>query len=102
MLGLVRLLSQHKVMVDQALNLTAAPRAHQTFADLPEVGLHTEPANCAIEFQRFVSVGLPSRLLTDAYLAAFAKSAGLRLVTFDKDFDRFVGLDCLKLSAASH
>ncbi len=26
----------------------------------------------------------------DAYLAAFAVSAGMRLVTFDKDFRKFV------------
>ena len=36
--------------------------------------------------------------LTDAYLAAFAVCAGLRLVTFDKDFERFEGLRLLRLS----
>ena len=43
-----------------------------------------------------------ARLLTDAYLAAFAESAQLRRVTFDKDFGRFQGLDCLRLSTAKH
>jgi predicted nucleic acid-binding protein len=43
---------------------------------------------------------LPACLLTDAYLAAFAESAGLRMVTFDKDFERFDGLDCLRLAGA--
>jgi predicted nucleic acid-binding protein len=52
--------------------------------------------------ERFISAKLPSRLLTDAYLAAFAKSAALRLVTFDKDFDRFDGLHSLRLKTASH
>jgi predicted nucleic acid-binding protein len=31
-------------------------------------------------------------LWTDAYLAAFALSAGLRMVSFDSDFGRFAGL----------
>jgi hypothetical protein len=34
---------------------------------------------------------------TDAYLAAFAKAGGLRLVSFDGDFTRFGGLDLLRL-----
>jgi len=32
---------------------------------------------------------LPSRLWTDACLAATAEAAGLRMVTFDQDFERF-------------
>jgi predicted nucleic acid-binding protein len=40
---------------------------------------------------------LPARLWTDAYLAALARASGLRLVTFDRDFERF-GLErCLIL-----
>jgi len=34
---------------------------------------------------------------TDAYLAAFALSAGMRLVSFDSGFTRFKDLDCLIL-----
>jgi predicted nucleic acid-binding protein len=36
-------------------------------------------------------------LWTDANLAALAKCAGLRLVTFDRGFGRFSGLDLLVL-----
>ncbi|WVN41054.1 hypothetical protein AOB54_05970 [beta proteobacterium MWH-UniP1] len=39
----------------------------------------------------------PPKYLTDAYLAAFAVCSGLRLVTFDKDFERFEGLSLLRL-----
>ena len=35
---------------------------------------------------------------TDAYLAAFAQSAGLRLVSFDRGFGRFLGLEKLVLA----
>ena len=34
---------------------------------------------------------------TDAYIAALAKSTGMRLVSFDSGFKRFKDLDCLIL-----
>jgi uncharacterized protein len=39
------------------------------------------------------------RYWTDAYLAAFAISAGLRMVTFDRDFEKFEGLSLLLLKS---
>ena len=42
------------------------------------------------------------RLVTDMYLSAFATAAGLRLVTFDRDFLRFDGLDVLRLTTSAH
>lgn len=101
MLGLVRLLSQPTVMGEQALTLTHAHAAYQRFARLPEIGLHAEP-DCASQLQRRLSADMPAHLLTDAYLAAFAESAGLRKVTFDKDFERSDGVDCLRLVGARH
>lgn len=35
---------------------------------------------------------------TDFYLAAYAVAGALRLVTFDRDFARFKGLDLLHLA----
>jgi len=43
------------------------------------------------------SGGLPPRLGTDAYLAALAITHGWRLVSFDRDFERFEGLERLML-----
>ena len=102
MLGLVRLLSNPKVMGEQALDLKQSLATYHRFAALPEIGWHAEPSDCGDQLQKLVSTDLPARLLTDAYLAAFAKSARLRRVTFDKDFGRFQGLDCLRLSTAKH
>ena len=39
----------------------------------------------------------PPRLCTDAYLAALAITHGWRLVSFDRDFERFEGLERLML-----
>ena len=102
MLGLVRLLSNPKVMGEQALDLKQSLATYHHFAALPEIGWHAEPSDCGDHLQKLVSTDLPARLLTDAYLAAFAGSARLRMVTFDKDFGRFQGLDCLRLSTAKH
>ena len=52
-------------------------------------------------WQSFGNLGRTSpNLWTDAYLAAFANCAGLRLVTFDEGFYRFKGLDVLILTTA--
>ncbi|MDE2299800.1 MAG: hypothetical protein KGK18_16735 [Burkholderiales bacterium] len=48
------------------------------------------------------TMALPARLLTDAYLAAVAGSATLRMVMFGKDFERFDSLVRLRLVAARH
>ena len=40
---------------------------------------------------------LPPRLCTDAYLAALAIANGLRLMSFERDFERFEGLERLVL-----
>ena len=42
---------------------------------------------------------LPARLCTDTYLAALAISNGWRLVSFDRDFERFAALERLTLGA---
>ncbi len=102
MLALVRLLCQPKVMGDAVLDLTQACDLYRSFAALPEVGLLPEPPGCQAALLRLAGDSrppLPPRLWTDAYLAAFAGSGGLRLVTFDRDFDRFAGLDCHRLAA---
>ena len=39
-------------------------------------------------------------LRTDAYLAAVAMANGWRLVSFDRDFERFEGLERLALPGA--
>jgi len=40
---------------------------------------------------------MPSHLCTDAYLAALAIANGWRLVSFDRDFERFELLEWLAL-----
>jgi len=46
--------------------------------------------------------GASPRLWTDAYLAAFASSGGYRLVSFDRDFAQFEGLNVRLLAIDEH
>lgn len=102
MLGLVRLLSQPKVMGKGALNLAQAMTLYQQFRDISGVDLLAEPKPCDSVLQGLVAAQsanqpLPTRLWTDAYLAALAQSTGTRLVSFDQDFHRFDLTSCLVL-----
>lgn len=91
MLGLVRLLCQPKVVGEGALALPAAWAVYQGFRALPMIDLLAEPAECDVQIQSLLTTqaNLPARLWTDAYFAALAQSSNARLVTFDRDFERF-------------
>jgi len=102
MLGLVRLLCQPRVMGTGALDTAAALQVWKRWLQLPEIVLLTEAPDCETHLQALCDATLPPRLLTDAYLAAFASSGGLRLVSFDSDFHRFSGLDFLHLKPLEH
>lgn len=90
MLGLVRLLCQPKVMGAGALDLPAAWLLYQSYRAMPQIGLLPDPLACELEISSLLErTQPPARLWTDTCLAALAQSSGLRLVTFDRDFERF-------------
>lgn len=93
-LGFLRLCTNTFVMGGQPLAPAQAWDFYRSLRRLPEVSFADEPANCETIMQAWVtgSSFLP-RLWTDAYLAAFAQASSLRLVSFDRDFSRFLRLD---------
>jgi hypothetical protein len=98
MLGFLRMTTNDKVMSGSPLTVGEAWNAYMALRSVPEVYLALEPANCEGSFQTVaLANGMIPRMWTDAYLAAFAISAGMRLVTFDNDFSRFEGLNLLRL-----
>lgn len=100
-LAVLRHLTNRAVMGTQVLAPSAAWKKLAHFHALPEVQRLAEPAGLDLSLAKLCDLGRTSpNLWTDAYLAAFARSGGLRLVTFDTDFARFGGLDLLVLSAA--
>jgi hypothetical protein len=98
MLGFLRLTTNNTVMSGSPLTVAQSWNAYVALRSAPEVLLAHEPASCEGALQALaLADSMVPRMWTDAYLAAFAISAGMRLVTFDNDFSRFSGLNLLQL-----
>jgi uncharacterized protein len=98
MLGLLRLLTNRKVMRNEPFTPEQAWLAYRSFLALPEVDFLAEPT--AAEPQMAEWTDTPSfapERWTDAWLAALAASTRCRLVSFDAGFRSFPGLSFLHL-----
>ena len=92
-LGLVRLVCQPKLMGAAVKTAAEASALLDAFCQQPGVSMASaEHAGWEVFHQLLNSGELPPRLCTDAYLAALAIANGCRLVSFDRDFERFGGL----------
>ena len=99
-LAFLRHLTNKTIMGRQRLSPGAAWSKVAEFLALPEVTLLAEPAGLNHALEGFCRSGATSpNWWTDAYLAAFARSAGLRLVTFDQGLSKFPGVDLLILKS---
>lgn len=98
-LALLRLTTQPAVMGDDPLSVPEAWNLYRSYRALPEVVLRPEPEGLESRLDAWARTkDATPRLWTDAYLAAFAITGALRMVTFDRDFDRFEDLDLLRLT----
>jgi toxin-antitoxin system PIN domain toxin len=97
-LGFLRLCTNDTVMGGAPLSVPEAWQAYRAFRSLREVLLAPEPPACESDLEKWVSSpGMTPRMWTDAYLAAFAVSGGMRLVSFDRELARFELLELLRL-----
>ena len=98
-LGLVRLVMQPKVMGDAVLTPAQASALLDQFVQQPGVS-HAQPTSEGWDvFHALMrQAELSPRLCTDAHLAALAITNQWRLVSFDRDFQSFPGLNLLQLS----
>ena len=99
--GLLRLSTTAAVtsLFDQApmTNRTALNRMDELLED-PRVHFAQEPSGLYPQWSAFADMGTASpKLWMDAYLAAFALTGGFRLVTTDRGFKQFKGLNALVL-----
>jgi toxin-antitoxin system PIN domain toxin len=98
-LGLVRLVCQPKLMGVAVKNAAEASALLDALCQQPGVQLAEPEHNGWEVFHQLLRGGaLPARLCTDAHLAALAIANGWRLVSFDRDFERFEGLERLALA----
>ena len=88
-IGLLRLLTTQAVMGDEVMQQRQAWRVYRRWCDDARVAFQTEPETSEFEswFEKFSEAPAPStKLWADAYLAAFARTCGFTVVTFDKAF----------------
>ena len=98
MLALLRLGPNARVMRGAPVTPAEAWQAYRAFRSLPEVSFLEEPRQLEAHMAAWSErTGFPPRDWTDCYLAALAVSSNSRLVSFDHDFERFSGLDFLRL-----
>lgn len=94
--GLLRLLNNPAVMREDVLDTDACWGLwHQLLEDERIRFTPTEPPGLDAVFERFTrGRAFTPRLWTDAYLAAYAQTSRLMLVTFDHGFRQFDSLTC--------
>ncbi len=89
-LGLLRLLSNEAVMGSARRTPAEAWHDYEQLLSQPPVSFLSEPERLEERLRAYTRERESSASLwTDAYLAAFAREAGVRLATFDRGFRRF-------------
>jgi toxin-antitoxin system PIN domain toxin len=84
-LGLFRLLTSPVVMGDETLTQRQCWAIYQEWLAAGRTVLQPEPAEIEAAFRARTSVAEPAtKMWTDSYLASFAETARLTLVTFDR------------------
>jgi toxin-antitoxin system PIN domain toxin len=100
-LGLLRLLTNSQVMGPDVMTQSKAWQVYRRWIEYDQIEFHREPESPEFEtcFEELISKPHPSaKLWADAYLAAFAASAGLMIVTFDRAMERMGSADVRLLS----
>jgi toxin-antitoxin system PIN domain toxin len=86
-LGLIRLLTNHAAMGRRATTIAEALEVYDAWLRDPRVVFFPEPRELDSAFQEAVAPFKKlsaSHVVADCYLLAFAKAAGVTLVTFDE------------------
>jgi hypothetical protein len=93
-LALIRLLGNRTIMREFVLSAAAAWQLIEDLMEDERLEFAAEPAPLDSAFPRLLTYSVPTnKLVSDAYLAAFAIAGTLRLATFDSGFEQFRGLD---------
>ncbi len=99
-LALLRHLTNPRILGDVAMDGGAAWRALEIWLAYPHITLLDEPPGLDELLAQWAGkLDLRAGHWTDAYLAAFAAASGCRLIAFDGDFNRYPGIQFLRLTA---
>ncbi len=98
-LGVVRLLATPAVMGKYAMSCAAAWDVVEQLAEDERVDFAPEPQGLESQLRDFLRNAAPAgKLVTDAYLAAFAVTSSWPVVTLDRGFRKFANLQVQLLS----
>ena len=93
--GFLRLATNPKAFGTEAITLTEAWQAFDTLMADPRVSFTVEPPGIEAFWRDYTFHRTFSpKVWNDGFLAAFARAADYRLVTFDQGFVQFADLDC--------
>jgi len=96
-MGLLRLLTNAKVMGSRARTQPAAWEIVDQFSRNGRVQYLDEPSGVTTAFRNLTHGKRAASSWSDAYIAAVAQCSGLTVATFDRDF-RKLGVDALILA----
>jgi toxin-antitoxin system PIN domain toxin len=100
-LGLIRLLANRSVMQGDAVSAAAAWSLIEELLEDERVEFVPEPPDIDGLLPALLRYKVPTgKLVSDAYLAAFAMSSSRRLVTLDAGYRQFKGLEIELLGSA--
>jgi len=92
-LGFLRIATNRKMYPLEALTMNEAWRVYEELINDERVAFAEEPKDIETAWRNFTQRrSFSTKIWADAYLAAFAKTANLELITFDKGFAQFAGL----------
>jgi uncharacterized protein len=98
-IGFLRLSTNPKANPLQTQTLTQAWATYDTTLLDPRIGFFDEPNGLETPWRQWTQLRTFSpNVWNDAYLAAFAQSGALTVVTFDAGFSQFAGLSVLILT----
>ena len=93
-LALMRLLCNRAVMREYVISASAAWRLIEAVFEHERLEFADEPAVLQDVMPTLLKYPAPTgKLVSDAYLAAFAIAGRMRMVTFDRGFAQYHGLD---------
>ena len=100
-LALVRLLGNRTIMQQHTLSASAAWDLIEELMLDERLAFAAEPSLIEGVLPKLLNYSVPAnKLIGDAYLAAFSIAAKMRLLTFDKGFLQFRGVDIELLAGA--
>ena len=97
--GLLRLSTNPAIFKDEAVTMAGAWDIYGRLIDDPRIFYLHEPDDVDVLWKKYtVRLDYSHKVWNDAYLAAFAKGYDFSIVTLDKGYKKFTGLDCVLLS----